>query len=834
MNFFRRTVLWIVVLVCVAAGQQTRDVDQRVNYILSQMTLEEKIDYIGGVNDFYIRAIPRINVPELKMADGPLGVRNYGLSTAYPGGTALAATWDPGLVELVGESIGREARARGVHIMLGPGLNIYRAPMAGRDFEYYGEDPYLASRMAVAWITGVQSQGVMATAKHFAANNQEYDRHNVSSDVDERTLREIYLPAFEAAVREAHVGALMDSYNPLNGVHSTQNGHLNIDIAKKDWSFDGLIMSDWDATYDGIAAAKNGLDLEMPSAKFMNRATLLPAVRDGRVSEAEIDDHVRRILRQAIRFGFFDREQQDPSIPNYSRQARKIALQAASEALVLLKNDNGILPLDKASIHKIAVIGPDAHPAVPQGGGSAHVNPMNTVSFVQGIANEVGEDTNVYYSPGTLELGQAVSGTRLSTSASGGEAGLKGEYFNNPSLEGTPALTRTDDRINFRWPNGYTPAASQEFSVRWSGYFLAPAAGDYRVWIAGEHLFRLFIDDKPVVDRWTPGETRRATNVVVPISFAVAGPHAIRLEEHSTRRGSVSSAETPSIAMAIVPATTVVPADTLKIAAAADAAIVCVGFNQRSESEGFDRTFKLPEFQDDLIRAIAAANKRTIVVLTAGGSVDMTGWLDRVAALIHAWYPGQEGGTALAALLFGKFSPSGRLPASFERRWEDNPVHDSYYPQSDKRVEYKEGVFVGYRGYDRSQVKPLFPFGFGLSYTTFKYANLTITPQATTDGKVTVQFSVTNTGPKVGSDVAQLYISDRHSHVPRPEKELKGFARVSLAPGQTKAVSITIDRRALSYYDVARHDWTAEPGTFEVLIGRSVDDIQLRGSFTLQ
>ncbi len=678
MPLLRRFVIsLLLLLVCAATAQQPRDIERHVDSILSQMTLEEKIDYISGVNSFYIRAIPRLHVPELKMADGPLGVRNYGLSTAYPGGTALAATWDPELVQRVGESIGREARARGVHIMLGPGLNIYRAPMAGRDFEYYGEDPYLASRMAVAWINGVQSQGVMATAKHYAANNQEYDRHNVSSDVDERTLREIYLPAFEAAVREAHVGALMDSYNPLNGVHATQNGHLNIDIAKKDWGFEGLIMSDWDATYDGVAAAKNGLDLEMPSGKFMNRATLLPAIRDGRLSEAEIDDHVRRILRQAIRFGFFDREQQDLTIPNWNPQARKIALEAASEALVLLKNENGLLPLNKAAIHKIAVIGPDAHPAVTQGGGSAHVNPMNTVSFLQGIGNELGEAAKVYYSPGTPDMGAAITKTAFSTAPSGGETGLKGEYFNNPNLEGTPTLTRTDRRINFRWPNGYAPGTPQEFSVRWTGYFNAPSAEEYRVWIVGEHLFRLFIDDKPIVDRWAPSETTRETSVVVPITLATPGPHAIRLEEHSTRRGWLSSSDTPSIAIAILPKSDAVPADTLKIAAAADVAVVCVGFNQRSESEGFDRSFGLPEFQDDLIRGIAAVNKRTIVVITAGGSVDMTRWLDRVPAVVQAWYPGQEGGTALAGMLFGEFSPSGRLPATFERRWEDNPVHDS-------------------------------------------------------------------------------------------------------------------------------------------------------------
>ena len=836
MPTLRRLAVIAVVLCAAARAQQTPNkIEQRVNSILSQMTLEEKIDYLGGVDGFYIRAVPRLKLPALKMADGPLGVRNYGLSTAYPGGTALAATWDPGLVKRVGESIGHEARARGVHFMLGPGVNIYRAPMAGRDFEYYGEDPYLASRMAVAWIEGVQGQGVIATAKHFAANNQEYDRHNVSSDVDERTLHEIYLPAFEAAVRQAHVGALMNSYNPLNGIHATQNAHLNVDIAKKQWGFDGLIMSDWDATYDAVAAVKNGLDLEMPSGKFMNRANLVPAVKDGRVTEAEINDHVRRILRQAIRFGFFDHEQQDLSIPNFNPQARKVALQAASEALVLLKNENGMLPLRRENIRSIAVIGPDAHPAVPQGGGSAHVNPINSVSFLQGIGNEVGEAVKVFYSPGAPELRTAIDHTEFSTAATGGEAGLKGEYFNNASLEGSPALTRVDRRINFRWPNGYAPNAPQDYSVRWSGFVNAAAAGEYRAWVVGEHLFRLFIDDKLVMDRWNGGETTHESSLVVPIIFSSAGQHSVRFEEHSTRRGWLSNSDAPSIALAILRADEVVPSDTLKIAAAADAVVLCVGFNQRSESEGFDRPFALPDFQNDLIRAVSAVNKRTIVVLTAGGNVDMNDWLDRIPALIHAWYPGQEGGTALAGLLFGDFSPSGRLPVTFERRWEDNPVHDSYYPQSGKRLEYKEGIFVGYRGYEHANIKPAFPFGFGLTYTTFRYSTLAITPRTISGNRhVTVMFAVTNTGSRSGADVAQLYVTDRHSHVPRPVKELQGFARVELAPGQTKLVSITIDRRALSYYDVNRHDWTADPGAFEILIGRSSADIQLRGTLTLQ
>ncbi|MGH9524405.1 MAG: glycoside hydrolase family 3 N-terminal domain-containing protein, partial [Terriglobales bacterium] len=559
-------------------------------------------------------------------------------STAYPAGIAMAATWDADLERQVGESIGREARGRGVHIMLGPGVNIYRAPMAGRDFEYFGEDPFLASRMAVAWIDGVQSQGVMATVKHFVANNQEYDRHNASSDIDERTLREIYLPAFEAAVREAHVGAIMDSYNPINGMHATQNAHTNIEIAKKDWGFPGLIMSDWDATYDGVAAANGGLDLEMPSGKFMNRATLLPAVRDGRVSQATIDDKVRRILREEIRFGFLDREQQDLSIPNWNQQARAIALRGAQESMVLLKNEGPLLPLQASRIRSIAVIGPDAHPAVTQGGGSAHVNPITSVSFLQGIGNHVGSATKVFYSPGEPDLRTAVDQSQFSTA---GIPGLKGEYFNNANLEGAPALTRTDRRIDFHWPNGYASNAPQDFSVRWTGTFHAANAGDYRAWLEGEHLFRLYVDDKLVVDRWSGGETTHQSFIVAPLTLS-AGDHSIRLEEHSTPRGWLSSADKPSIAFAFLPVADVVPADAVKMAAGADVAIVCIGFDRYSESEGFDRTFALPGFQDDLIRAIVAVNKNTVVVLTAGGDVDMTRWLDRVPALVHAWYPGQE------------------------------------------------------------------------------------------------------------------------------------------------------------------------------------------------
>jgi beta-glucosidase len=323
------------------------DVERRVNSILEKMTVDEKIEIIGGINDFYTRAIPRLGIPALRMSDGPLGVHDYGLTTAYPAGIALAASWDVDLAHHFGVAMGRDARARGVHFILAPGMNIYRAPMNGRNFEYFGEDPYLAARIAVNEIEGMQQQGVIATAKHFAGNNSEFARMTLSSDIDERTLREVYLPAFEASVKEAKVGAIMDAYNLVNGVYMTANGHLNHEILKKEWGFDGILMSDWGATHNGVAAANGGLDLEVPSPSFMNRDTLLPALRDGRVSMATIDDKVRRILRKTIEFGFFDRAQTDARIPLYSQEGRQVALEEARSGIVLLKNEGHVLPLER-------------------------------------------------------------------------------------------------------------------------------------------------------------------------------------------------------------------------------------------------------------------------------------------------------------------------------------------------------------------------------------------------------------------------------------------------------------------------------------------------------
>jgi beta-glucosidase len=825
-----------------ATDPRASDLDTKVQAILARMSLEEKVDLLGGVDGFFTRDLPSLGVPRMRMADGPMGVRNFGPATAMPGGINLAATWDTSLAQQLGDQIGRDARAKGVYFLLGPGVNIYRAPMNGRNFEYFGEDPYLASRIAVRYIEGVQGEGITATIKHFMGNNSEFARHVVDDLIDERTMREIYLPVFEAAVREAHVGAVMDSYNLVNGAHATQNSFLNSQVLKKDWGFQGVLMSDWFSTYDGVAAANSGLDLEMPLGLFMNRDTLVPGVEDGRVSVATIDDKVRRILRLAMRS--LERDQADLAIPRYNAEGRQVALEAAREGMVLLKNDHNLLPLDKPSVKSIAVIGPGAYPAVPVGGGSAGVRPFAATSFLAGVANEVGQSVPVYYDSGVRELSELAQGTVFSTAESGRSPGLAAEYFSNENLEGDPIERETELHINFgavaSADLGYAPASYPPGtgSARWTGYYQAPSEGSYDFFVesTGEAggYYRVYLDNKVILDNWTEA---RALIGLASIRLT-AGAHKVVVEQHG-RPGFLGR----RFRFGIVRQGSYLNAAAEKLAASVDAVVVAVGFNPESESEGADRTFGLPPGQDELIRKMASLNQQTIVVITSGGGVDMRGWIDRVPALLEAWYPGQEGGTALAQILFGQANPSGHLPVTFERQWEDNPVHDSYYPSpGTEQVAYKEGVFVGYRGYLHNGTKPLYPFGYGLSYTTFQYQNLSVRAvsseksgdRSTRPGLAyEVSFDVTNTGHRQGADVPQVYVGAAQPKVPRPEKELKGFERINLGPGETERVRILLDSRAFSYYDTGAHSWRVDPGAFTISVGRSVDQIQLQTTVSL-
>ena len=809
-------------------------IEARADAMLKKLTLEQKIDLIGGEDSFYIRAEPDAGFPRLKMTDGPVGVRTWGPDTAYAGGIGLAATWDPELARRMGVSIAEDARARGVHFLLGPGVNIYRAPMGGRNFEYFGEDPFLSAHTAVPYIEGVQSQGVIATVKHFAANNQEWDRHNASSDVDERTLREIYLPAFEASVRVAHVGSVMDSYNLLNGEHATQNTHLNIDILKKAWGFDGILMSDWDATYDAVGAANNGLDLEMPSGKFMNEKELLPAVKSGKVSEAVIDDKVRRIFSTAIRFGFLDRDQTDPSISLYTQTGRQVALDEARESITLLKNEGHLLPLVPGKINTLAVIGPDAWPAVAGGGGSSAVTPFQSVSIMTGLADFPGSQVKILYARGLPTTREFFDHTKFAAPpnvADGSDHGaIQIETFDNKTFSGKPAVTYTP-HISSSRSEEWAPSSKTEQSLRYTGDYLPAKSGFYLflVGAGGRDSYKLFVDDKQVLEE-TSHEGQAPQSVELPLT---AGKRIkVRLDylPNSNRRG---------IGLGIEAVDDLVSPEAKKIAAMADAALVSVGFDSTTESEGMDRTFALPWGQDELIETVSTANKNTIVTITGGGGVDMRSWIDKVPALLHNWYPGQEGGQAMAEILFGVRSPEGHLPASFERAWEDNPTHDNYYPPptpagQTPHVKYAEGVFVGYRYYTTMNKQPLFPFGFGLSYTTFSFSNLEVTPKnASSEGNITVSFDVTNTGDRAGADAAQLYVGDPSAKIKRPVKELKGYQKVRLNPGEKQHVSLTLDRRALAYWDVNSNDWRVDPGAFKVYVGDSSADTPLTSDFTV-
>ena len=831
LRFVTGICMLVGVALCSRAQAPSSDapaIEKQIDALLAKLTLEQKIDLIGGADGMSIRAIPEIGLPNLRMSDGPVGVRTWGPTTAYTAGIALAASWDPELAERVGKSLGEDARARGVRFLLGPGANIYRAPMNGRNFEYLGEDPYLAARTAVGYVKGVQSQGVVATIKHYAMNNQEYDRHNVSSDADERTMREIYLPVFEAAVREARVGAVMNSYNLVNGVHATQNPFLNLQVLKHDWGFDGILMSDWAATYDGVAAAKNGLDLEMPDAAFMNRKTLLPAIELGTLDPSLIDDKVRRILRIAIRFGFLSGHQDDAiHFSRYNPAGGEVALDEARESLVLLKNEGNLLPLDAGRVKTLAVIGPDAWPAVSGGGGSSNTTPYGAASLLEGLAAVPG--LKVLYSPGLPSLQTIFDDTKFQPE-SAGRGSVKVETFPQRGWKGDPNVTYVDDISTWR-PLVWSGDAGIQKSIRYSAHYLPKYDGSYLVAVAATASdgYRLTIDGREVMKQVS---RESQAPQAAEIQLKAGSPVEVSLDYQP-------GAADPRISLGIRAVQELISPEAKAIAAAADAVVVCVGYDANGEAEGFDRSYTLPFGQDALIEEVSAVNPRTIVTLTSGGDVATHAWLNRVPAFFMNWYPGQGGGKAFAEVLFGSRSPEGKLPISFARSWEENPVHDYYYyspsvpPDENPHVKYAEGVFLGYRYYTSRGRRPLFPFGFGLSYSTFAFSGLKIDAGDGSGHKVTVSFDVTNTGTREAAEVAEVYVGDPSAQVERPERELKAFLKVRLRPHQTQKVSFILGPRAFSYWDETTHDWKIDPGKFLVFAGDSSENTPLRQEFVL-
>ena len=708
-------------------------VDQRVADLLKRMTLEEKATMLSGSGWMESAPIERLGIPAIKMADGPMGVRSWAPggsavtnsasnplkveSTAFPSGEVMAATWDTELVQREGMAIAQEVKALGRDMILGPTVNINRQPLWGRNFEGYGEDPYLSGQLGVAYIKGVQGEGVIPSVKHFAANNEEFERHRINATISERALHEIYLPAFKAAVQQGGAWNVMSAYNKVNGAHCAENDYLLDQVLKKEFGFKGFVVSDWGSTYSTVPTVNAGMDLEMPGGPVVKtwlqspRAIesgsgdgwLVPEkvvaeVKAGNITQPTIDDNVSRILRVIFESGIFDHPRNGGGeVDTPSRRA--VALQGATEGIVLLKNEGTLLPLSKEKLHSIAVIGPNAAVARTGGGGSSMVRPRSAIAPLDAIRERAAKDS--------IQVNYALG------------VGMEGE---DPAQD--------------------TPEA-------------------------------------------------RTTSIQAAADAA----------------------------------------------AKSDIAILVVGRYNKLESEGFDvKTMDLPAGQNDLIAAVEKANPHTIVVLNTGDPVSMSNWLANTPALLDMGYGGEEGGHALASILFGDANPSGKLPVSLPKRYEDNPAFANY-PGANLEVNYAEGIYVGYRYYDSKNVEPQFPFGFGLSYTKFAYSDLSVHTVINGDLKSAITYAhanIRNTGSRAGAEVVQLYIHDGHSKIDRPAHELRAFQRVELKPRESKTVEFMLNRDAFSYWNPDTKAWQLEPGTFEVQLGASSRDIRLRENVELK
>jgi beta-glucosidase len=821
---------------------------RRIEELLGQMTLEEKVAMTAGTDAWHSTGVERLGIPSIKMTDGPKGARGDGTSgttsASFPVGAALAATWDPELIREVGSALGEETKSKDAQVLLGPTVNIHRHPLAGRNFECYSEDPYLSGRMAVAFVQGVQSQGAGTSVKHFVCNDSEFQRFSISSEVDERTLREIYLLPFEMAVREADPWTIMGSYNRLNGVYACGNHRLLTEILRDEWGFRGFVVTDWVAQKEGTATAANaGLDLEMPGPARDMGAKLLDEVRSGTVDEATVDDIVRRLLRITILSGRLDDPEEKPERSDDRPEHRALARRVAAEGMVLLKNDRGVLPLDRSRLRMLAVIGPNAEVGVFEGGGSSRVSPHYVVHPLEAIRERCGDQVTVVHERGCLThmFAPEIDSARYAADADENGRGVTVEYFDSPDCSGEPVYERRVRQIGIRFMGPVPGVADAEnFSCRWSTTFTPDTTGTHTFGITAVGLGRLLVDGVEVLDNWTapkPGTWlfgMGSEEVTASVEMEAGKNYQLAVEYN--RGGSPRNA---GLQFGMVPP---YPEDLMQRAVAAakgaDAAVLVVGTNGEWETEGNDRLdMELPGRQRELIEKVAAANPKTVVVMNAGSPVAMD-WLGRAPAVLQAWFPGQEFGNALADVLFGDASPSGKLPTTFPRRLEDSPAFANY-PGENGKVSYEEGVFVGYRGYDARDVEPLFPFGHGLSYTTFEYGEISVTVEG--GDSVAVEVDVTNAGQRAGQEVVQCYVRDVESSVARPPKELKGLAKLSLKPGQTATARIVLDRRAFSFYDPARSDgrwrtprrWVLESGEFELLVGSSSRDIRAVARVTL-
>ena len=789
------------------------EVQQKVSRLLSELTLDEKIKLLCGdsFDGMSTIAIDRLGIPKLVMSDGPQGIRAHGPACSFPSGIALAATWDTGLAYQYGAALGREAKARGIQMLLGPGVNIARTPLNGRNFEYFGEDPYLTGEMAAQWIRGIQAQGVTATVKHFIGNDEEWRRMEIETDMDEQTLREIYLQPFQKALLKGGAWSVMSAYNRINGSPSTANDKLQIGVLRNEWKFPGIVMSDWWATHS-VEAIGKGLDLEMPMSYQVTPQSVREALSNHTLTQEQIDTAVGRLLTMEISMGFLDGKGKQAPLPLDSPQNAALALDVATKSIVLLKNQSSLLPLDRSTIRKIVVYGPNAQDTPNVGGGSGEVTPYRKVSFLEGIRKALPSNAKVFYAPMPLSPVFSVSDwldftrhepippriTNIRRLVSIGEKGMERFFITKQrTISVSWSLTRPPDQV----PKG------REARVTWDAEIEAPEAGNYELLAEGHPEIRL--GNK---------ELGNPESYVLPLVKGETLPLRVTANEvgRGSGRVSVTIMKVPQEAIGMFPAK------------GADAAVVCVGLNPAVEGEGYDRGFTLPVSQQKLIEEVSAANPRTIVVLSGGAAVDMKSWIDHVPAVLQTWYLGQSAGTALASILFGDADPSGHLPCTFDRSISENPSHGEY-PGDFKEgsegpvVRYKEGIFYGYRGYDRLGRDPLFPFGYGLSYTSFTLGNMHLSPVS--DGSLAT-IDLTNTGSRSGAAVVQLYVGLSGESTPRPVRELKGFQRVELKPGETRSVSLPLPRSSLMYWHPVKNAWVMPEGPVSVQLGFSERDIR--------
>ena len=777
--------------------------DEQLQSILEDMTLSEKVSLLSGKDMWHTMPIPRLGIPGIVMTDGPHGVRTgpegadrvLGPATAFPTGVSMASTWNKALIKQVGAALAAEARRLGCHVLLGPCVNIVRTPLAGRNFETYSEDPYLAGQIGIAYVNGLQSKDVGASLKHFAANNQEYERFRGNSVIDERTLREIYLPAFEMIVKEAKPWTVMCSYNRVNGSYASENEVLLRKILKDEWGFKGPVISDWGAVHNIYQPISAGLDLEMPGpARYFGKA-LEAAVSNWQVSMSDIDDAVLRMLRLLEWSGMFDEEMIEDSNSGKDEH-RSLARELACESIVLLKNDSNHLPLRSENIKKLAVIGLNADRVV-SGGGSSRVEPQHWVTPLEGLQTKLGDSVEIVYEPGYDNRVTAVPVPvdRFSYPATDAP-GLQAAYYNNLHFSGEPDLFRIDNNINFWWGGG-GPALGvvdeKHYSVRWRGFFTAPETGETEFVLRNTGYAKIWLDGALILENDIGVVSN--TGVDLDKTAVRAAKSLEKGKKYPFEAVFISGENNP---YALVNLTYKPPLGVegdliqraVELAESSNAVIIVAGLPDLFESEGSDRPdMLLPGKQDALIRAVNAVNANTVVVINACSPVEMP-WLDAVDTLLLAYYPGQEGGHALADILFGDINPSGKLTVTYPKHLEDNPSY-LYYPGG-KDVHYGEGIFVGYRYYDTKDVEPQFPFGHGLSYSSFNYQDITLPDVVCQEENFKVSVTVKNTGEVFGQEVVQLYIRDAEARVPRPVKELKGFEKLGLDPGEAKTVTFEL------------------------------------------